>query len=248
MDLRKRLLMYKLLHHFDPIPDIHLTIKGREAQLFKPTLKIFQGTKTFEELSRVFSKYLNERREVKVDTFHFRVCDSIKELISKTQSLELEIKDVCDTIKENTPGEAVPNKPMTYSSEEFGEITDREIRNICIQVLGAKPSRHRRTSRKLIFNLDRLKQFENSFSLEEANIHVALSKVTDVTDETVFTSIPPHTDRDGNVNNTSDDKVTSNIYKNHDKDVSNNDVSTPVESDIDSIKASQPSQVSQSDS
>jgi hypothetical protein len=172
-------LIYKLLHHFDAVPDISLNnIKGREAQLFKPLLKIFQGTKSFEELRKVVWEYVKERREVKVDTFHVRVHDSVIELIARCNSVELEIIDICSTVIENTSSEPVPNHPKTYTSEEFGDITVAEIRNICIQVLEAKPSTHRHTSRKLIFNLENLKQFEQSFSFAETDKEITLGNQT----------------------------------------------------------------------
>ena len=43
-DLRNTLFCYRLIHSKDKIPNIKLNIKNREKQLFKPVLKLFQGT------------------------------------------------------------------------------------------------------------------------------------------------------------------------------------------------------------
>ena len=69
--VRKTLFCYcRLLHHNDKIPDIKLNLRNRESQLFKPVLKVFQGTNTFDELLPVLTKYVNEKRNEKFNSYH----------------------------------------------------------------------------------------------------------------------------------------------------------------------------------
>ena len=63
LDTRNTLLVYRLLHFKDKIPDIKLNIQNREKQLFKPVLRVFQNTQTLNELLPVISKYISQRRE-----------------------------------------------------------------------------------------------------------------------------------------------------------------------------------------
>ena len=71
-EVRKTLFCYcRLLHHNDRIPHIKLNLRNRN-QLFKPVLKVFQGTNTFDELLPVLTKYVNEKR-VKITTLIMRV-------------------------------------------------------------------------------------------------------------------------------------------------------------------------------
>jgi hypothetical protein len=46
-ETRNLLLAYRLLHFHEKIPDIHLNIKGREKQLFKPVIRVFQDTEHY---------------------------------------------------------------------------------------------------------------------------------------------------------------------------------------------------------
>jgi len=49
-DLRKLLLVYRILHYKDQIPDIELSIKNRDKQLCKPLIRLFNNTKAQEEI------------------------------------------------------------------------------------------------------------------------------------------------------------------------------------------------------
>jgi hypothetical protein len=71
LDTRNTLLVYRLLHFKDKIPDIKLNIQNREKQLFKPVLRVFQKTETtLNELLPVISKYISQRRQSNANTQH----------------------------------------------------------------------------------------------------------------------------------------------------------------------------------
>ncbi len=56
MNTRKLLLMYRLLHHKDTIPNVKLNIKNRYKQLTKPLIRLFQNTKSVDDIK---NPYLN---------------------------------------------------------------------------------------------------------------------------------------------------------------------------------------------
>ena len=50
LDIRKLLLIYRLLHYNDLFPNIKLNIKNRYKQLTKPLIRLFQNTKAVNEI------------------------------------------------------------------------------------------------------------------------------------------------------------------------------------------------------
>ena len=48
-EMRNTLLIVRLLHFNEKIHDIKLNIKGREKQLFKPVLRVFQNTEVLND-------------------------------------------------------------------------------------------------------------------------------------------------------------------------------------------------------
>ena len=51
---RKLLLMYRLLHYDEKIPDIKLNIKNRYKQLTKPVIRLFQNTESVNEITNPY--------------------------------------------------------------------------------------------------------------------------------------------------------------------------------------------------
>ncbi|HEX2405592.1 MAG TPA: hypothetical protein VHJ38_00165, partial [Nitrososphaeraceae archaeon] len=68
MDTRKVLLMYRLLHHNDLIPNIKLNIKNRYKQLTKPVIRLFQNTKSLNDILKSLSNYVIEKNEEKINS------------------------------------------------------------------------------------------------------------------------------------------------------------------------------------
>lgn len=68
MNTRKLLLMYRLLHYDDTIPDIKLNIKNRYKQLTKPIIRLFQNSESVDEITKSLSKYLIEKNEEKINS------------------------------------------------------------------------------------------------------------------------------------------------------------------------------------
>ena len=58
-DFKKLMLIYRLLHFKDTIPDIDVTVEGREKELSKPIIQLFYNTeaqKEVEETSAILAK------------------------------------------------------------------------------------------------------------------------------------------------------------------------------------------------
>ena len=99
--VRKILLMYRLLHYHDGLPNIGTNLKGREKELFQPLLRLFQNTNSaIVELKQVIDHFISIRRESNAQTAHAQIYQSIIRLLaieyrkSKRKIIEEEEEEV----------------------------------------------------------------------------------------------------------------------------------------------------------
>jgi hypothetical protein len=143
LETRNLLLVYRLVHFNDKIPDIRLNIENREKQLFKPIIRIFQNAETLNQILPIIRKYVSQNRELNANTLHAFLYKTIKELIHIENNAELESNQIWDRIKANLQGDEIPNKRQSFQSVEFGEISQKSIVQILKDVFGAtKSKRH----------------------------------------------------------------------------------------------------------
>ena len=188
------LFAYRLLHFHDVIPNIKLNIRNREKQLFKPILRVFQDTKTFDELLLIVSHFVNRRRENNADSFHAFLYTTISELIKKENSYELGIGLIWKTIKDGLGGNEIPNKPLSYDTSEYGTISQKATNETLKQVFGAKPPKHHGEVRRLVFDKDKLGRLERKYNL---STDIKITDGTDGTDGThvgLDAHLPPDND------------------------------------------------------
>jgi Bifunctional DNA primase/polymerase, N-terminal len=164
LETRNALLVYRLLHFKDKIPNIKLNIQNREKQLFKPVLRVFQNTQTLGELLPVISNYISQRRQSNANTLHAFLYRTIKELVQKENSYKVESSLIWNTVKD-TPGSPIPNRPQSYDSTEFGVLSQKEIVQTLSDVFGAERSRDK-TSRKLVFDPSKLDKLGKIYDLD----------------------------------------------------------------------------------
>ena len=106
-ETRNLLLVYRLLHYKDKIPDVKLNIENREKQLFKPLIRVFQNTETLKELLPIISKYVRQRRESNANSLHAFLYRTIRELISAQNTTEPESGLIWNTITESLQGDTI---------------------------------------------------------------------------------------------------------------------------------------------
>jgi len=87
---KKLMLMYRLLHFKDPIPDINVGVEGREKELSKPVNQLFYNTKAQKEVEETLQSFLNLRTEKKEVTLEPILHPIVTELISLHISLNME--------------------------------------------------------------------------------------------------------------------------------------------------------------
>ena len=174
---RNLLLLYRILHHGDKFADIPLNITGREKQLFKPILRIFNNTGTQKELESVISNFVNERRAVNADSQHAFIFRTVVELINEKGTHELASKDIWDKVT-GVPGEYMYKGNTKCETVDYGVLTQKLVIKVCKEVLGAKKGRDN-SQRKWVFDKKKLNRLNELFNL---SLEVRVTHVTDVTD------------------------------------------------------------------
>jgi hypothetical protein len=180
--VRNTLLIFRLLHYHHKIPDIKLNLTGREKQLFKPVIRVFQSTSILKgHLLKIISKYVSQRRESNANSLHAFLYKVIIKLINEQNASELPSSLIWDNIINQLPGSNISNRPLSYESSEFGTISQKGIVEILIQVFGAKQSLNRQDKRKLIFDLDKLKRLGRIYELS-IQVKVGTSSTSSTSD------------------------------------------------------------------
>jgi len=130
-ELRKLLLVYRLLHFEEIIPDVQLNIKNREKQLCKPLIRLFNGSKVLQEVMNTLGFYLSEKRERKGNTLEAKlysiIADLIKEREGKEDQYTLTNEVIWMAITNTVEGSPIPSKPQSFETTDFGVISQKQI-------------------------------------------------------------------------------------------------------------------------
>ena len=141
-NLRNKLLIYRLIHYYDEIPDVDsnkLDLHAREKQLWKPLLRLFQNSpRTYTALKGVVTDYVNEYRQKKSNTQTAFLVKLISDLIREAKSYTLESSVIWDRYKLELPdGEQLGT--TTYKSAQFGDISQKRLISILQDQVKARP-------------------------------------------------------------------------------------------------------------
>jgi hypothetical protein len=182
--IHKLLLVYRLLHYHKKIPDIYTNLKNREKQLFKPILRIFQGSRTQEALRLILTNFVNVKRRENVDSLLAFLYDRVKEIVDKKKAQQVSsdvlvpFQAIWELIIDPivNPGKLVSHKPNSYDSDEFGIFTKKEI-GAKLRVLGGEPPKHKGTKRGWVFSEDTMVRLSKLYG-DDTEITISLTKPT----------------------------------------------------------------------
>ena len=91
MDFRKLLLVYRLRHFKDPIPDLDIGVEGRDKQLVKHSVQLFNGCKCLKEVIETLQKFLDIKNEKKESSIELVLLKVVATLV-KFKDLEYLLK------------------------------------------------------------------------------------------------------------------------------------------------------------
>jgi hypothetical protein len=150
IDFRKLILIYRLIHFTNSIPDIDIGLDGRDKELCKPLIQLFYNTKAQKEIENALQKFIEAKNQRKESTIEAVLYPIIANLISEKGN-EISARLLWESIMKNIEGHWDEKKPNEYQTSEYGIIYRNTITNIICDKFGAK-GRHKENGNVLIFN------------------------------------------------------------------------------------------------
>jgi hypothetical protein len=98
MHFRKLMLIYRLIHHMDVIPDIDIGIKRRNRELCKPYIQLFYGSAAQHEIEETLQKFLNSKNSRKSTSQESVLLPMILGLIASNHSTTILVSTIWDKI------------------------------------------------------------------------------------------------------------------------------------------------------
>lgn len=161
VDLRKLLLVFRILNYDSPIPDIETSLKNRDKQLCKPLMRLFQNHNCLDDIRESLSYFISEKRDRKRDSLDSYLYSVIADII-KSGNFTIP-NDLLWEMIIQLPGDSVPNNPHSYQTEDFGKVSKTQITKIYTSNFEAKKS-HDGRKRSLIFNPNTIAKLESNYS------------------------------------------------------------------------------------
>lgn len=154
---RKLLLVYRLRHFKDPIPDLDIGVEGRDKELVKYCIQLFYGSKCLNEVIETLQIFLDIKNEKKKVSIEYVLLPIISTLI-KYNGNELSSRKIWEEIIKEIPGNQDEKKPVEYHTEDYGTLYRTTISGTITDSFGAS-IRHSKNGNILIFDretIDRL--------------------------------------------------------------------------------------------
>jgi hypothetical protein len=163
LDFRKIMLVYRLFHFTDPIPDLDVGVKRRNKELCKPYIRLFYGSKAQKEVEQTFQIFLDSKNDKKSTSLEAILIPVIINLV-KEKGNRVYSSEVWDFIKDNLEGMPNPNDPNEYYVSDY-VLYRNTITKILEDKFGAEV-KHTNTGNKTIFNIDKLQKVQKSYNIE----------------------------------------------------------------------------------
>jgi hypothetical protein len=167
-DLRKLLLIYRMIHYEDQIPDVRLSVNGRDRQLCKSVIRLFINTKALNEIVASLSGFLADKKNKKLssfDSYLYSVIAGSEHRNGEGATYSISNESLWEKIC-SLPGDLIPNKPQSYQTDEFGTVSKTQVSRICEDKFGGIRG-HDGKERTLTFNRDSISRLEGNYSQVE---------------------------------------------------------------------------------
>ena len=167
-DFRKLMLIYRLIHFKDAIPDIDIEVDGRDKELCKPTIQLFYNSGAQKEIEAALQKFLNLKNQRKENTIEAALFPIIINLVSVC-GREVYASQIWEMITEGTiiQGEYDPRKSNEYQTSDYGTIYRNTITNIICDKFGAERKR-KNDGAVLIFDKEKLLKVGSAYNLRSS--------------------------------------------------------------------------------
>jgi hypothetical protein len=160
-----------------------LLISSRDKELIKPTLQLFQNTKSQDHLVETFQKILDLKNRRKVTAIHSALLSVTSSLVSKKTfsktdgKVEAYASEFWSELPEHIKGQQDDKKPGEYHSVEFGTLYKGTVSRMLQDNFGVE-SRHTRQGSLLTFDCATIIKLQSQLNTK---IRVSGDAVTPVT-------------------------------------------------------------------
>jgi hypothetical protein len=122
INFRKLLLVYRLKHFKDPIPDLDIGVEGRDKELVKHSIQLFYGCKCLnDDVIETLQHFLDLKNEKKESTIESILIKIVAELVRKIGP-EVSSQSIWNSLKLEIPGKENEKNPNEYFTEDYGTI------------------------------------------------------------------------------------------------------------------------------
>jgi hypothetical protein len=166
-NLRKLLLIYRLVHFDDPIIDAEIDLNGRDKELCRPLLQLFYNTNSYGKIAKALNTFLIKKNKRKKNLSIEPVLHGIIVDMIPSYGTTISVADIWDGIRSNIGGVFDERKPNEYQTFDYDTIYKSTITKV-IEGFGAERE-HRRTGNVMIFDKDKLVKAGKMYELGEGS-------------------------------------------------------------------------------
>jgi hypothetical protein len=154
-DLRKILIMFKLIHFKDPLPEVDVGLDGRDKELCKPILQLFYGLgaseETLAEIETALQHFLDVKNARKKNSQEAVIYPIVTNAISQYGN-EIATGQIWQSITDSIEGEQDQLKPnLVFHSSDYGKMYRNTVTRLICDKFGAE-KKHKEKGDVLIFN------------------------------------------------------------------------------------------------
>ena len=164
---RKLLLIYRLVHFNDLVPDVNTGLKRRNRELMQANILLFYDSvmETRTEIKSMLEHFLTVKKHRKENTIEVFLLPLIINLVSEN-GIELPASSMWHRITAGgVDGHYDERRPNEYQTADFGTIYRNSITNIICDKFGAQ-RRHKERGNILIFDPEKLVKIGKSYDIE----------------------------------------------------------------------------------
>ena len=156
MELRKLLLIYKLIHFKDALVEVDVGLDGRDEELCKPYLQLFYslGTtkETLKEIEETLQHFLNLKNKRKLNSQEALIYPIVANAIFK-YGLKIEAAQIWHEITESLDGQQDDKNPNIFHSADYFDFYRSSIIGMITDKFGGELN-HKEKGNLIVFNLD----------------------------------------------------------------------------------------------
>jgi hypothetical protein len=183
VELRKLLLIYKLVHYKDPLKEVDIGLDGRDEELCKPLLQLFYSLGSSNELQKELEQTLhhflntkNKRKQISKEAILYPI---VANAISKN-GLRMNVGQLWQEIINSIEGKLDDDNERLFHTDDYGDLYRPKTIGMITDKFGADLD-HKEKGNIIVFNK---KIFERMGKQYDDNKGIKTTLLPDSTDST----------------------------------------------------------------